>query len=121
MNKFLKVTIIITTITCSTILMAQTAAESKTFERKIIVEAENGRSMEITQVLKPNPDGTDTIVALKPEKEVKAFYDQLCQDQFGPGWIYEGLGTDTRISKGAIHTYSCHIEGDFPIEILNTY
>lgn len=89
---------------------ASLASETSTvvINKPTVIHDQQNRSLDVIQVLSENPDGSFTILKIEPEKEVIAFFNRACKEEFGPNSEYVGvLDSETRISAETIYTYSC--------------
>ncbi|TBW48219.1 hypothetical protein EZI54_21520 [Marinobacter halodurans] len=91
-----------------TLLAGCQVPATDTLRQPLTIQSPTGESMQVIQVLRPNSDGSYTLVALEPEKEVKAFYERACQAEYGPAFHYVGPDEgDTVLSEDAITGYVC--------------
>lgn len=74
-------------------------------EEKVSVQGLDGSTLQMTQILRPNADGTVTVVDLKPEEKVSEFFERQCAS-VGSQW--SGLDNgETTLSEGAIYGFTC--------------
>lgn len=83
----------------------QRDSTQKEIREHVTVEGLDGRTIEMVQVLVPNPDNTFTVIALEPEHKVREFFQQQCQT-IGADWPGLDQG-ETRITEEAIYGFSC--------------
>lgn len=108
MKKLLTVSIFI--ISMSTLVPLASRA-NEVIQKTVVIFDESGRTIETVQFLRPNDDGSFTVLKVEPEQETTAFFDRACKEELGPDAEYIGLeDNEVRVSGTASYTYSCKIE-----------
>jgi hypothetical protein len=98
---------LLTTAVISQASYAEKAKENNVIKRTVTVSGVDGDTMELTQVLSPNLDGSYTIISLEPEDEVKEFYDRQCE-KMSSGYKYAGIKkSKVSLSEAAIAGFIC--------------
>lgn len=100
-------------IVSSSLTLAAIAAEGESrghpseglIEEKVTVQGLDGTALDMTQILRPNADGTYTVARLEPESEVEAFFERQCAS-LGAEWAGLDDG-ETILTEGAIYGFTC--------------
>jgi len=108
MNKSLTVGVFVISMSTLVPLVGQA---NEVIRKAAIMSDESGRTIEVVQVLRPNDDGSFTVLKVEPEKESTAFFNRACKEVLGANAEYIGLeDNEVRISGTASYTYSCKME-----------
>lgn len=101
-------------VLCVSALVSLTSQANEVIRKSVVMSDESGRTIEVVQVLRPNTDGSLTVLKTEPEQEATAFFNRACKDEYGSDAEYIRLeDNEVRISGTAGYTYSCKIEHRF--------
>ncbi|GLQ30396.1 hypothetical protein [Litoribrevibacter albus] len=102
----IKMLVVLAVASMSTVSLASEAS-TVVIKKPTVIHDQQNRSLDVVQVMRENLDGSFTILKIEPEKEVIAFFNRACKEEFGPDAKYMGLVDETRISAETIYSYSC--------------
>lgn len=79
--------------------------------KTVSVSDASDRTIEITQTLRPNGDGSFTLLKIEPEQEANAFFDRACKEEIGleARFIRVNEG-ETIVSESTVFGYVCQSE-----------
>ncbi|MFC3151025.1 hypothetical protein ACFOEK_08300 [Litoribrevibacter euphylliae] len=93
------------------VLSAQLSQASELIYKTVSVSDARDRIIEITQTLRPNKDGSFTLLKIEPEQEANAFFDRACKEEVGPEARFIRVNEgETIVSESTVFGYVCQSE-----------